>query len=194
MDQALQNKQAGVNILLYGAPGTGKTELAKAVAVQLDRSIYEISYANEDDEAIEGPRRLKAFKVAQSFFAQKDLLLMFDEVEDVFSNDDDFSLFGNKRQKNKAWINRILESNAIPTIWITNDVRSIDAALIRRFDMSIEVPIPPKKKRQEIIKTYSNGLLSKEAINKIAQDAHIAPALITRAAKVVGSVKALKNP
>ena len=114
---------------------------------------------------------------------------MFDEVEEVFSNDDDFSLFGNKRQKNKAWINRILESNAIPTVWITNDVRSIDKALVRRFDMSIEVPIPPKEKRQEIIKNYSDGLLSQDAIKKIAQDAHIAPALITRAAKVVGSVR-----
>lgn len=189
LDQALQTKQKGVNVLFYGAPGTGKTELSKAIAEQLGKVIYEVSYADENDEAIEGQKRLKAFKVAQSFFAQKDLLLMFDEVEDVFSNDDDFSLFGNKRQKNKAWVNRILESNAIPTIWITNDVRSIDKALIRRFDMSIEVPIPPKEKRQEIITNYADGLLSKEAIKKIAQDAHVAPALITRAAKVVGSVR-----
>ena len=187
--QAFSTKQEGVNILLYGPPGTGKTELSKVLAEKLGLMSYEISYADENDEAIEGAKRLKAFKVAQSFFAQKELLLMFDEIEDVFSNDADFSFFGPSRQKNKGWINRMLETNAIPTIWITNDVRAIDKAVVRRFDMSIEVPIPPKAKRQEIIENYSEGLLSQEAIKKIAKDAHIAPALISRAAKVVGSVR-----
>lgn len=189
LNHTIACQKKGVNILLYGQPGTGKTELTKAIAAELGKEIYEISYANENDDAIEGSQRLKAYRVAQSFFAQREMLLMFDEVEDVFSNDDDFSIFGNKRQKNKAWINRILESNAIATIWITNDVNAIDNALVRRFDMSIEVPIPPKKKRQEIIKNYSQGFLSEAGIKKIAQDAHIAPALITRAAKVVESVK-----
>ncbi|PHR54402.1 MAG: AAA family ATPase [Arcobacter sp.] len=189
LTQAIQTKQKGVNILLYGVPGTGKTELTKAIAAELQTKIYEVSYSDENDEPIEGSKRLKAYKLAQSFFAQKKLLLMFDEVEDVFSNDGDMLFFTPKRQKNKAWINRMLETNAIPTIWITNDVKSIDKAIVRRFDMSIEVPIPPKDKRQEIIKNYSAGLLSKEAIIKIAQDEHIAPALISRAAKVVQNVK-----
>ena len=189
LKQALVSKQEGVNILLFGPPGTGKTELSKVIAQKLNLMTYEISYADENDEAIEGPRRLRAYKVAQSFFAQKELLLMFDEIEDVFSNDADFSFFRPSRQKNKGWINRMLESNAIPTIWITNDVRAINRAVVRRFDMSIELPIPPKEKRQEILQNYSADLLSQEAIKKIAKEAHIAPALISRAAKVVGSVR-----
>jgi len=189
LKQAVKHKQTGVNVLFYGAPGTGKTELTKAIASEIDCEIYEVSYADEDDEPIEGYRRLKAYKVAQSFFAQKELVLMFDEVEDVFNNDDDSSIFGKKRQKNKAWINRILESNAIPAVWITNDIYSIDSALVRRFDMSIEIPIPPKRKRQEIIQNYSADFLAQQSIKKIAQDEHIAPALITRAAKVIESVK-----
>jgi len=189
LSQAIEMKQKGINILLYGAPGTGKTELTKAIAAELEIKIYEISYSDESDEPIEGRQRLKAYKLAQSFFAQKELLLMFDEVEDVFSNDDDFSPFTPKRQKNKAWINRMLETNAIPTIWITNDVRAIDNAIVRRFDMSVEIPIPPKEKRQEIIAKYSEDLLTAEVIKKIASDEHIAPALISRAAKVVQRVK-----
>ena len=76
---------------------------------------------------------------------------LLDEIEDVFNNDDNPF---RKRQKNKAWINRILENNVIPTMWITNDVYSIDNAVIRRFDMSIEVPIPTKSKRIEIINKF----------------------------------------
>ena len=115
---------------------------------------------------------------------------MFDEIEDVFNNDDNPF---RKRQKNKAWINRILENNVIPTMWITNDVYSIDNAVIRRFDMSIEVPIPTKSKRIEIINKFSQNQLSIDAISKLASNKNIAPALISRALKVVSSLDKNKN-
>ncbi len=63
------------------------------------------------------------------------------------------------KQKNKAWINRILKTNTIPTIWITNNIQRIDNAIVRRFDMNIQMPIPTKSKRANIIKKYSNNIL-----------------------------------
>lgn len=185
LKNASNTNQKGVNILLYGLPGTGKTELTKAIANEIDKALYEISYTDEDDEPIEGNHRLKAYKSAQALISNKDTLLMFDEVEDVFNSDD--SLFS-KRQKNKAWINRILENNSIPTIWITNNVYSIDDAIVRRFDMAIEVPIPTKSKRKEIISKFSENQLSTDAIAKLSLNETIAPALVSRAAKVVASL------
>ena len=151
LTRAHKSKAKGVNVLLYGPPGTGKTELAKALADKLGTKLYEISYADEEDEPITGDRRLRAYKTAQAFLSNIDTLLMFDEAEDVFDQND--LPFMSKKQENKAWLNRILESNTIPTIWITNDVYSIDNAMIRRFDLAIEVPIPHKRKRAEIIKS-----------------------------------------
>jgi SpoVK/Ycf46/Vps4 family AAA+-type ATPase len=186
LKHAVEGKQEGVNILLYGLPGTGKTELAKTISDSLKTKLYEISYADENDESIDGYERLKAFKIAQSLLSSEKTLLMYDEAEDIFDSND--SLFAPKKQDNKAWLNRILETNTIPTIWITNNICSIDNAMVRRFDFSVEVPIPNKSKRAEIIKNYSNNLLDAQSIQVLAENENIAPALITRAAKVVSSI------
>lgn len=188
LDEAMKKQQAGVNILFYGKPGTGKTELTKALAKELKTSIYEVSYADESDEPITGVKRMKAYKVAQSFFRGSNMLLMFDEIEDVINEGQSSNPFSPQKQSNKGWMNRILETNQIPTIWITNDIHEIDSAMIRRFDMSIEIPIPPKAKRKEIIQKNCTGLLSDTTIDKIAQHETVAPALVSRAAKVVNSI------
>jgi len=193
MGNAIGTKQKGVNVLLYGKPGTGKTELTKAIAKELGHDIYEVSYADADDEPISGEKRLKAYKVAQSFFSNANVLIMFDEIEDVVGDDNSFNFFAPPKQSNKGWMNRMLESNPIPAIWITNDIRSMDPAIIRRFDMSIEVPIPPKAKRKEIIEKDCGDILSKKSIELIAKNEAVAPALVTRAAKVVNSLKSTQD-
>jgi len=186
LKSAIESKKEGVNILLYGLPGTGKTELAKTLSQALKTKLFEISYADDDDEAIDGYQRLKAFKIAQALLSNQNNLLMYDEAEDIFESRD--SLFSPKRQDNKAWLNRVLETNTIPTIWITNNIYSIDNAMVRRFDLSVELPIPNKTKREEIIKNYSNNLLDDKSVKLLATHENIAPALITRAAKVVSSI------
>jgi len=187
LENAIKSKQSGVNILLYGKPGTGKTELTKVLAKKLNTKLFEVSYTDEDDEPIDGTARLKAYKSAQALLSNKKTLLMYDEAEDIFESGSGF-FSPSVRQKDKAWINRMLETNTIPTIWITNNIYSIDNALVRRFDMSIEIPIPVKSKREEIIKNYSNNLLDTKAIKSLAKNENIAPALISTTAKVISSI------
>jgi SpoVK/Ycf46/Vps4 family AAA+-type ATPase len=187
LKNAMLTKQSGVNILLYGKPGTGKTELTKVIAKKLKTKLFEVSYTDEDDEPIDGIKRLKAYKSAQALLGNKKTLLMYDEAEDIFESGGGF-FSPPVRQKDKAWINRVLETNIIPTIWITNNINSIDNALVRRFDMSIEIPIPVKSKREEIIKNYSNNLLDEQSIKTLAKNENIAPALISTTAKVINSI------
>jgi len=113
---------------------------------------------------------------------------MYDEAEDIFESSGNSFFSPAVRQKDKAWINRVLEENTIPTIWITNNIHSIDNAILRRFDMNIEVPIPSKSKRAEIIKKYSNDLLDDSTIASLAKNEHVAPALISTTARVIRSV------
>ena len=188
LQNAIASKQSGVNILLYGLPGTGKTELSKTIAKTIKTKLFEISYADEDDEAIDGKKRLKAYKTAQALLVNQKTILMYDEAEDIFESSGGGFFSPPSRQRDKAWINRILETNTIPTIWITNNIHSIDNALVRRFDISIEVPIPAKNKRAQIIKNYSNNILDNKTIENLSQNEDIAPALISRTTKVVNSI------
>ncbi|MDF1883692.1 AAA family ATPase [Sulfurimonas sp. SAG-AH-194-C21] len=192
LKHAIENKKQGVNILFYGLPGTGKTELAKTISQSIKTKLFEISYADGEEEAIDGYNRLKAYKTAQSLLANQNILLMYDEAEDIFDSSD--SPLMPKRQDNKAWLNRLLETNTIPTIWITNNIYSIDNAMVRRFDFSVEIPIPNKSKRAEIIKNYSNNLLDEHSIKVLAENENIAPALITRATKVISSIDTDDKP
>lgn len=191
IEKSLISKLHGVNILLYGLPGTGKTEFVKALSAEIKAGLYEISYADNNDNPLSSSERLKSYKVAQSILDNTNNIIMYDEAEDIF--DSYKSIFIPKKQSDKAWINRILESNSIPTIWITNDVSSIDNAIIRRFDMAIEFPIPKKSQRIEIIKKYSKSLIDENTINKLANHTSIAPAFISQAIKVIETINP-KNP
>jgi SpoVK/Ycf46/Vps4 family AAA+-type ATPase len=184
LNKVLDNKLKGVNILLYGLPGTGKTELSKTIADVLGTKLYEISYADSDGDPIEGEARLRLYKTAQALFFNSRTLLIYDEAEDIFESYEGGFFMMPKQQSDKAWLNKVLENNNVPTIWITNNISSIDNAIIRRFDMSIELPIPSKTQRKEIIKKYSKGILDEQTMEQLSEHESIAPALISSAVKV----------
>ncbi len=54
---ALRHKISGVNLLLYGPPGVGKTECAAALAEAVGADLYEVDYADEDGDPIRPNRR-----------------------------------------------------------------------------------------------------------------------------------------
>lgn len=165
---------------MHGAPGTGKSELARALAQELGCELFEVSSEDEDGDPINGEHRLRAFRAAQSF-AQRTALVVFDEAEDVF-NDGDL-MFGRKStaQVRKAWVNRMLEDNPVPTVWLSNAVRGMDPAFVRRFDMVIELPVPPRKQREQMLRMRCGDLLDAPRIAAIAEVDSLAPAVIAKA-------------
>lgn len=170
----------GVNILLYGIPGTGKTEFVKMIAAELNKNLYEIaSKSRYKDDNYNGEKRFLSLKTADKVLSKERDIIMFDEIEDVFKSTERMS---------KALFNSTLERNGVPTFWITNDIDEIDNAYIRRFDMVIEFKIPPKFKRLEILKRYANGQVSEELLKKLAKSRAITPALISGATKVVSNL------
>ena len=78
--------RTGVNIFVYGPPGTGKTQLARLLAQDMGCELFEVTTEDNDKDPISGHKRVKAFGAANSFFARQRALILFDEVEEVFAD------------------------------------------------------------------------------------------------------------
>lgn len=179
----------GVNIFVYGPPGTGKSQLARVLAAEVEAELYEVSSEDSDRDPINGEARLRALRAAQTVLADKRCLLVFDETEDVFA--DGSGMFGKKStaQTRKAWINRMLEENPVPCLWLSNSVSQIDPAFIRRFDVVIELTVPSKMQRANIIKSVGSDLLSNQTVQQLAEAEELSPAVVSRAVCVVKAIR-----
>ena len=192
---ACHSGKKGVNILLYGDPGTGKTQLVKVLARELEYDLFEVTCEDHEGDSINGDRRLKSYRAAQNFLKKSKALIVFDEIEDVFGGGDPdlFFLFGKSGKRgsstSKAWLNNVLENNIVPTLWVSNSINGIDPAYIRRFDQVVEMCIPPKKKRESIIQQSCGDILTAQAVSRLSCVQDLAPAVISRAASVVSSIK-----
>ena len=184
--RALESRRTGVNVLLHGSPGTGKNQLAKAISADLGSALYEVSGEDNDGDPVDGTQRLRAYRAAQSVLSRSRALILFDEVEDVFETSPRDQFFGRSTAKGKkAWINRALESNPLPALWLSNSINDIDPAFLRRFDMIVEVPVPPRRQRQKIAQEVCGGLLDAQGLARLADCETLAPAVVARAAAVV---------
>ena len=186
----LGSGRKGVNIYLHGASGTGKSQLAKALAKALDCDLFEVASEDSKGNGVSGGRRLRALRAAQSVLAQQRALIVFDSVEDVFSDGGNLSENLGTAQTRKAWINRWLEGNPVPTFWLSNSIDGLDPAFIRRFDLVFEMPVPPKAVRQRIVQDACSGMVDEASLQRIADSDVLAPAVVTKAASVVRAIGA----
>ncbi len=186
LKHAAETKRTGVNIFIHGMPGTGKSELAKVLAKEIGCELFEVSCEDEDGDPVEGEGRLRALNAAQSFLSYRRALILFDEAEDVFNNGGAFQ--PSTAQVRKAWVNRALEQNKVPVLWLSNSA-SLDHAFIRRFDMVIELPIPPKQQRKKIVQDACGNMLDDTSAARIAEAENLSPAVITRVASVIRCIE-----
>ncbi|MCK5689777.1 ATP-binding protein, partial [Myxococcota bacterium] len=126
MKNALQIREEGVNLLFFGAPGTGKTELARLIAQEANASLQSVRVDDRAGEPISPSTRLSSFSLMQRIFHQKEqTILLFDEIEEVFPRPRGMQSLlkmgpSYASTERKGWVNRVLEENPVPTIWIAN--------------------------------------------------------------------------
>ena len=185
LQQALKHHRKGVNLLIYGVPGTGKTEFAGLLAQALGISAYNITYMDSDGDVVKAEQRLNYSRLAQTLLNGKQALLIFDEIEDVFNGS---FMERSVAQKNKAWTNQLLENNNVPMIWLSNSVNSIDAAFLRRFDFVFEMPDLPLKNKSALISQLAGGKLTAEYVQHFAKVRSLSPAILTRVFNVANAV------
>jgi len=173
---AVAGKELGVNVLLYGPPGTGKTELTKVVAQAAGLDLFEVEYADRDGNSLSGRDRYRSLQIAQVFLkGSAHAALLFDEVEDVFPpiSSEAAQLMARSEQlsapaaasvNGKAWVNQILESNTVPTLWVTNRIEQIDPAFRRRFAYHLELKSPPPGAREILVRKTLEGVPVSDAL------------------------------
>ena len=182
LGNARKQNVRGVNILLYGLPGTGKTQFAKTIASAIGCQLYEVGCENVFGTSLSSKGRLRLYACSQRLLEKTpNVLLLFDEMEDAFPS------AGYEHEENtagKAWLNQTLESNPVPCLWITNDP-SIDHAYLRRFDYSIRFPLPPIKVRRRMALHHMGDMGKNENwLARIAAHENVSPAQYCTAAKV----------
>lgn len=184
INKSLETNQTGINVLLWGLPGVGKTELPLVVAKEHGwelKVVGDIGKLDTNEKARN--ERLLALNVAQRLFAHttKKIVLLFDEMEDLFK-------FDQNAQHSKAFINRIIEKTPVPIIWTTNNMQTLGSAVIRRMTFNIPFhKVPPASVRKNIWNKYIEQYdlnISKEKVESLSRNFDVVPALIANVAKI----------
>ena len=171
-----------IHILLYGPPGTGKTSLARGLVHDLDLDGLEVM--GRDDGSLKTRRgALEACWHMSS--AMKDRVLVIDEADHILGTASSWLTSGDTADK--AWVNDVLERPAVRSIWIVNQTGAIESAVQRRFDFSLELPVPNLQKRRSMLDSVlrHKGIkrhFTTADICSIARDYTVSPAIMALAA------------
>ena len=147
-------------VLLYGPPGTGKTLIARAVANEVDAYFEAISgpeivskYKGESEQQLR-----EAFERAET---NAPSILFVDEIDSIAGARDEDSDMENRVVAQLLTLLDGLESRGqVVVIGATNRVDAVDPALRRggRFDREIEVGVPGREGREEILEVHTRGV------------------------------------
>ncbi len=154
-------------VLLSGAPGTGKTLLARAVAGEAGVPFFSLS-ASEFVEAIVG---IGASRVRDLFRQAKEAspaIIFIDELDAIGrSRSAGTGPFSGGNDEREQTLNQILTEmdgfetkDAVIVLAATNRPEVLDAALLRpgRFDRRVTVPPPDKAGRRKILDVHTRSL------------------------------------
>jgi len=189
---AQKNGTKGINFLFWSdESGTGKTELSAVIAAETGTKLY---MPREKDPLTHAPftraQRFQALHMAQSVFqGRNDVVLMFDEMEDLLPNAESES------PNSKAYFNHLMENNPVPIIWTANSIAKFDSALLRRFTGNIHVSLPTASVRIRMYETIAkrlNRTIAMEDAEELGKKYIVTPAYIQKAIEADGVQN--KNP
>ncbi|MCK5292626.1 MAG: CDC48 family AAA ATPase [Thermoplasmata archaeon] len=160
--------EAPKGLLLHGPPGTGKTLLAKAVASETQANFHSLSgpeimskYYGQSEENLR-----EIFNTAEE---NAPSIIFIDEIDSIAPKRDEVS--GEVERRVVAQLLALMDGlkarGKVVVIGATNRPDSLDPALRRpgRFDREIEIGIPDKRGRHEVLLIHTRGMPLAEDID-----------------------------
>jgi transitional endoplasmic reticulum ATPase len=153
--------EAPKGVLLHGPPGTGKTLLAKALASETNANFHTLSgpeimskFYGESEE-----RLRDIFKAAEE---NAPSIILIDEIDSIAPKREEVT--GEVERRVVAQLLAVMDGlkarGKVVVIGATNRPNAIDPALRRpgRFDREIEIGVPSRKARLEILQIHTRGM------------------------------------
>ena len=169
--------EAPKGVLLHGPPGTGKTLLAKAVANETNANFYTIGgpeimskYYGESEE-----RLRNVFEQAEK---NAPSIIFIDEIDSIAPKREEVTGEVEKRIVSQllSAMDGMSSRGKVVVIGATNRINAIDPALRRpgRFDREIEIGVPDRNGRLEILQIHTRGMPVANDVNlqKLADISH----------------------
>lgn len=181
----------GINILVYGKPGVGKTEAMKAVADAIDVTLFKV---HSNTNALHEHYRKGSVRQEVSYKVKKDYLLL---IQQLFHNNQGIALLAEeaedlfsqgflRNELSKDSVHGLLETNAIPVVYVTNHIDQVPESCIRRMSMVIEVNTPDNRILKAISDEYLKGFRIRNTFKeKLVAMTGLTPAHIANAAQVI---------
>ncbi len=192
LQKAVEKKKKGINILLYGGVGTGKSEFSRLAADAAKIPMYSVITQLDNFKEADRENRLVDLYSKQHVLSHANkACILFDEGEDVMNRG-----FGSFGSASKGYLNTLLETTAVPIIWTTNNIYDVDPAFLRRMTYCIEF----EKLSDEVRLNIWNRVIkknklkvSKEKVEELNKNYNIPPSLIANAVQTTKMVGGNEN-
>lgn len=158
-------------VILYGAPGTGKTLLAKAVANQTSATFLRVVGSELIQKYLgDGPKLVRElFRVAEEHSPS---IVFIDEIDAIGTKRYD-SNSGGEREIQRTMLELLNQLDGfdsrgdVKVIMATNRIETLDPALIRpgRIDRKIEFPLPDEKTKRRIFHIHTGRMTLAADVN-----------------------------
>jgi transitional endoplasmic reticulum ATPase len=164
-------------VLLHGPPGTGKTLIAKAVANESNANFFTLS-GPEIMSKYYGQSEENLRKIFEEAIENAPSIIFIDEIDSIAPKREETHGDVERRVVAQLLANMdgLKERGKVIVIGATNRVSALDPALRRpgRFDREIEIGIPDKKGRREILEIHTRGMPLADDVNldKLAEMTH----------------------